>query len=105
MVGPEENHAVGRTIEGLDGLSKGLGEVKVGEVSESAAQLGGEVVARGRVIGVPEDANVGVQGLEGFPGVLDVTQVRRHPKRMGFAGRLAMVCTWESQVTAASTSL
>lgn len=70
MVGPEEDHSVCGAVKGLDCLAGGLGEVKVGEVGESVTQLGGKIVARGPVIGVPEDTNIGVQSLQCLSGVL-----------------------------------
>ncbi len=63
MVGPEEHHVIGRAVECLEGISRGLGETKGGEVSESVTQLSLEVITRRCVIWVPENTNIWVKCL------------------------------------------
>lgn len=72
MVSPEEDHAIGSSEQSLDSAARCLCKVKGGEVLERFPKIGSEIVAGWGVIRMSKDANVWVQRLERFPGVLFV---------------------------------
>lgn len=69
-MGPKQDHAISRAIQCLNRIARGLSQVKVCQVSEAVAELGGKIIAGWCVVRVAEDTDVGVQSLEGFARVL-----------------------------------
>lgn len=72
VMGPEEDHVVTGTIQGLDGIVRDLIQAETSElqVGEAALDLRRDIHARGVVVGVSEDLDVGVKSLEHGLGVL-----------------------------------
>lgn len=98
MVRPKEDDIACSSVQRLDSLTGRLGQAKVGDAAERLAKLRLNVVAGGHMIGVPEDADVGVQSLKSVSSVLCPMCQRRHVANL-------QGLTAESRVKAAWTSL
>lgn len=71
VMGPEQDHVVGASIESLECVARDLGEVGGPQVLETLDKAGQDLVASGDMVRVPKDLDVWVQRLEGVLGVLE----------------------------------
>jgi hypothetical protein len=60
MMRPKEHHPVSSAVYRLDGVTRRLGEVPVGQVVEGPPELGSQIIASRRMIRMPEDSNIGM---------------------------------------------
>lgn len=58
VVCPVQNNAVCSTVDSLDGITRSLGQIHVGQSLERLAQLLGEVIASRKMVRVPENADI-----------------------------------------------
>lgn len=64
VVCPVQNNTVSGTVDSLDGITRSLGQIHVGQSFERLAQLLGEVIASRKMVRVPENADIVTEFLQ-----------------------------------------
>lgn len=100
VVCPVQDNAICSTVDSLDGITRSLGQIHVGQSFERLAQLLGEVIASREMVRVPENADIVAEFLQRGSRMLptDMLACLHGPS-------VPTELTAEFRVRAASTSL